>query len=358
MAAPIKFMPPKVPYHIEGDHIVSDGDIRGHVTGTMMGGIIGVSPWSTPFQVACDILGLATKDISDSPAVKAGKALESVVIDYMEDTYPDKGEFIPAEMIYDKREGDHASWTSDFEDPIFAGHVDGIVMTPEGDQYILEVKTSSNMDAWVDGVPSYYYWQVALYNHFITKQDKAYVALGVMDAAALKNPLTWVPCKDNAGLFEVPIDQKGVDTVLEVVKEWYNTYIAKGITPDYDPSNPRDVEYYQHLVNLTMEESGIQDKIEELADVRRQIDEYEAGAAVLYARKEELTKDVREYMLGHDADRIESSSGLYSAVVTESRRSKIDPILLRDAGIDPMPFTVETVSKSFTIKLNKQKEIE
>lgn len=204
------YTPPKCGFMIDGDRIRADGTHKGRISGTMMAGILGVSPWSSPFTVACDLLGLATEDISSKAVVKAGHALESVVIEYMNAVHPDIGAFVPAEEMFAQREGDHDSWAPDFEDEVFTGHVDGVVMASDGNQYILEVKTSSNMESWLNGVPEYYQWQVGLYNHFITHQDKAYVALGVMNPGALKDPSTWVPSSTNTALFELPIDQGAV----------------------------------------------------------------------------------------------------------------------------------------------------
>lgn len=348
------YEPPKVDYSIEGSHVCTDGTYRGKVTGTAMGGILGCSPWSSPFQAACYALGLASKDISDKPAVKAGKALESVVIDYMSKNYPEIGAFVPAEEIYEAREGAHDSWASDFEDEIFAGHVDGIVMTEDGTDLILEVKTSSNMSAWEDGVPEYYFWQVALYNHFITKQDHAYVALGIMDPEALKDPSTWVPSEANTALFDLQIDQEYVDRTLEEIREWYNMYIAHGITPDYDPTNPRDVELFEHLLNLTADESSVSDLIEQMAKVRVAIDEKEREIEPLTAFEDNLKTKIKDYMDCHELSELVSTGGSYRAVLTRSTRRKVDAAKLREAGIDPEPFMTTTETKSFTIKHVKE----
>ena len=131
---------PKCEYTIEDGCIRTDGSIKGKVSGTMMAGILGCSPWSTPFQVACALLGVGVEDISGKPAVRTGQILESRIIDYVGKTYPEYGLFMPADKIYEKREGDHASWVSDFDDDIFSGHVDGIVMREDGSNCILEIK--------------------------------------------------------------------------------------------------------------------------------------------------------------------------------------------------------------------------
>ena len=348
------YLPPKAGYRICGSHVETDKTYRGKVSGTLMAGILNCSPWSSPFQAACYLLGLASKDISGKPAVKAGVALEGTIIEYMGEKFPEVGIFIPAEDIYEKREGDHDSWESDFQDDIFAGHVDGIVMSEEGENYILEVKTSSNMESWAEGVPIYYFWQVALYNHFVTKQDHAYVALGIMTPESLKDPSTWVPSEDNTALINLDLPLDKIDVTLDDVRAWYNEYIVNGITPDYDPSNPKDVELFAHLVNLTETEDCMSDLIEQLADVTRAIDEKEAEMQPLTAFAEDLKMRLKDYMDCHELDEMISTKGRFRAVLTKSTRTKIDAGKLREAGIDPEPFTVRTETKSFTIKEVKE----
>lgn len=350
-----KYMPPKCDFSIVDGHIETDGSIKGKVTGTMMGGIIRLSPWSTPFQVACRLLGLAEEDISDKPAVKTGQVLESKVLGYAAERYGEKyGMFIPADEIHEKREGDHASWESDFDDEYFAGHVDGYVMNDEGVSHILEIKTSSNLDAWTEGVPSYYYWQVALYNEFITKQDHAYVVLGIVDDKIRRDPSKWVPSDSNVMMFKMSIEREGVGRILDKVREWYDKYIAKGITPDYDPTNPGDVEMFEHLVNISADGESITSQVDELHELDLQIKEAENSYKDLVDRRDELRDKLKDYMISHDMDVMTSLSGEYIAVITESSRSKIDPVKLKEAGIDPAPYTTVSVSKSFTIKKNKE----
>lgn len=349
-----KYFPPEVDFTINGLHITTDGSVRKKMTGTSMGGILGVSPWSTPFQVACNLLGLATKDIGDKPAVKTGKALEDRIIRYLDGTFSELGAFIPAEEVFEKREGDHDSWASDWEDDYFAGHVDGVVMDGNGTNYILEIKTSANMGAWEHGVPEYYQWQVYLYNRFITDQEVAYVALGIVDQEVHRDPDSWNPSEDTVALYRMPIDRSIVEDGLARAREWYDTYIAKGITPDYDPENPGDVELYTHLLNITKGKDEIAQLIEELADLRIEIAREKLKLAPLEDREEELKSRIKDYMDTNSVPKIDSPSGLYYGVLTESRRSSVDPAKLKEAGIDPEPYTVVKISKSFTIKNYKE----
>lgn len=349
------FKRPKCNYTVNSDGtITTDGSFKGKITGTQMGALMGCSPWSTPFQVACAILGLTTEDISNKPAVKAGVALESRIIDYVGANHSDIGLFIPAEDIFEAREGDHDDWASDFDDPIFGGHVDGMVMTESGDNYILEVKTSMNMDSWVDGVPEYYYWQVALYNHFLVLQDKAYVALGIVTEQDRRDPLGWKPGEDTVGLFEMDIDQEQVDKGIDLARKWYERYISKNTTPPYDPTNPKDVAMFEYLSTLTVAELDMADLVDELADVDAELAARERGLEGLKAKREELRNQIKSYMDARDMKSLESTSGAFVAKMSTQTRSKIDPVKLAEDGLDPEKYTEKTVSKTFSVKVNKE----
>lgn len=264
-----QYKPPKNPYHIEGNTVYSDGENVNKVSGTSMAGILGCSPWSTPFTVACGLLGLAREDIDNKDAVRVGKALEKKIIRYVDKIYgPEKGSFMSADEIYGAREGDHDDWSSDFEDETFSGHVDGIVTGLDGEEYILEVKTSANLDSWADGVPEYYYWQVALYNYFLTKKDKAYVALGIVNENTYRDYASWVPSTENVALFEMPIDQKQVEEVVEQVKAWYDLYIKAKKTPPADMSNPKDADMYNHLLNIGSDVAEMKAKVARLVEMK------------------------------------------------------------------------------------------
>lgn len=348
-----KYEPPQCSYSVEGPRFRTDGSVHYKVSGTMIGGIRGVSPWSSPFTVACDILGLGRLDVSDKPAVKTGKVLESKIIEYLGEAYPDMGIFIPAEGLYDAREGPHNTWKPDFDDETFTGHIDGAVMDSEGNSYILEVKTSSNLGAWMDGIPQYYYWQVALYNAFLAHQDKAYVALGIVDDETHKNPDAWVPSKSNVILMEVPIDMEEAEQVFSEVREWYHELVMTNTTPIYDSTKRFDTELYSHLVTLATDEDSMRSVIDEVSVIEKQISERMADLQQLQLQKDILRGALKDYLTSHDITELTSESGDYYAVVGKQTKRQISADLLRKDGIDPTPYIETKTTNTFTIKKKK-----
>lgn len=343
--------PPECSFTVEGSSIRSDGTILRRVSGTMIGGILGISPFSTPFSVACDIMGLGRPDVSDKPAVKTGKVLESRVVEYLNRRYPNIGTFVPAEDMFEARRGPHSQWASDWEDDTFTGHVDGAVLKDDGQAYILEVKTSAYMAAWEDGVPDYYYWQVALYNHFLTHQDKAYVALGIVDKETHDDPDSWVPSDENVVLFEVDVDQEHAAEVFADIRDhWYAERRETNLTPPYDPLNYKDVALYNHLVNVSTDEDTMRGMVDAVADIEAQISERSRDIDLLEQQKTLLRNSLKDYLSTHTLAELPSKKGGYKAVLGKQTRRRVSATLLRDAGIDPEPYMETTVTETFTIK--------
>ena len=346
----LKYYPPRCEYMVEGNHLISLGDIRTKVSGTTMATILGMSPWSTPFQAACSLLGLCRPDISDKPAVKVGVALEGRIITYLDETYKSKGTFLPAEEVYVKREGDHDSWVSDFQDDYFSGHVDGIVMTDGGEDYILEIKTTGNPESWKNGVPVNYYWQIALYNEFISKKDMAFVGLGIVNQNTYKDPESWVPNVNTVGLFEMPIDRDDVVIKMQEVREWYDKYVAKGITPDYGPTNEGDVMMFEHLKSLNSTIEEMQGLLDEYWDTESQIRSRTFQVKDMEHSRDDIKKRIKDYMDVHNLTLLISDRGVCNATLTTTTRKDYDYKQMAKDGIDIERYAITTETKTIKFK--------
>lgn len=344
------YLPPNCEFAVEGNHIVSKGDIRNKVSGTSMAAVLGLSPWSTPFQAACALLGICREDISNKPAVKVGQALESRIISYADATYSDKGTFLPAEEVYEKREGDHDSWVSDFQDDYFAGHVDGVVINSDGEDYVLEIKTTGNPEGWVESVPIQYYWQVALYNEFIGQKDMAYVVLGIVNQNTYKDHESWVPNENTVGMFEMSIDRADVQEKMQIVREWYDTYIANGVTPDYDPNNEGDVEMFEHLKALVADIDEMQELLDAYAEADAKVSEAMATVQEYEEAKENAKAKLKDYLNAKGLTSLKSKSGMVYANLGVQTRKSYDMKKMSSDGIDIEKYAKITETKTFTVK--------
>lgn len=358
-----RYKAPECSYAVNGDgSITTDGTVKRKMTGTTLGGILGCSPWSTPFQVACSLLGLAREDIGSKPAVKTGVVLESRVIAYAGLRFAAIGKFDPAEEVFAKREGDHDTWASDFDDEYFGGHVDGIVFTPEGSR-VLEVKTTGTWDKWGvndapgrNGVPEWYYWQVALYDHFVIGAGSAYMLVAKADPSTHSHPDDWSPSDDNVLLLNPLFDEAEVTATLDIAREWYDTYIANGVTPPYDPTNPGDVEMYEHLVNLTSPEELIKELVARDLELREILDTHKEEVKAVEAEKKELDARIKDYIVNSGSESL-SVNG-YVAKVSTRRDTyvDVDAFAADHPEIDLTPYRREKVTNTFTLKPKKIKE--
>lgn len=351
-----RYTDPRAPFMLRGTHVETDGSVRDKITGTMIGAILGKSPFSSPFRVACDLLGVGREDLDGKSEVEIGKYLEPILIDYCAERYSDIGAFVKAEEVFGKRSGDHSTWPSDWDDPLFAGHLDGVVVRDDGN-YVLEVKTTGNIEAWENGVPENYLLQVALYNHFMYQKDKAYVILGLVGDEDRKDITKWVSTDDNTMLFEVEMDPEAITEAMNAVTEWYADYIAKDRTPDLDQTNPRDMEFWSHLKAISSTDTEIQDNLDLLETLSADLDAKIAEIKPLKEQVEELEKKIKEYMVTSKKMELVTTTGAMRGVLTRSVRTSIDRKKLVLAGIDPEPYTVRTEVNSFSFKKTKDKTI-
>ena len=247
----------------------------GKITGTQISGLLGVNPWQTPFSTCVRMMRLFSEDISDKPAVHAGSVIESKILDYLGAVHGDD--------IFQKREGDHEAWVSDFEDEIFGGHIDGLM--PDGS--IVEIKTSSRPKDWVGGVPVYYHMQASLYAHFF-KTNNIVFGVGFTDAKTLADPDSFVPNEDNTVRINVTVMDGFEDMMAEAEKIYRNT-VLKGVTPVPDMLNPIDAEICEYLKAQLWNEDEARKEADRAGSIAKDLDAMKKMQTDLEKSKQRLS---------------------------------------------------------------------
>lgn len=358
-----KYKDPVCAFSLVGTHVETQNSrYAKKMSGSTLAGIFNISPFNTPFQQACNLMGICREDLDGKTSIEVGKALEEPIIDYLGERYPEYGLFVPAKTIFGKKEGEHDTWKSDFDDTWFSGNMDGMVFdgdmdleNPDG--YILEIKTTSNYESWANGVPEYYKVQVALYNHFLPHpKDKAFVAVCLVDDATRRDTTSWVGNDNNVFLFEMPIDEEETKKMIDRAIAWYKEYVLKGITPEYDPSNKGDADMWAHLVAITS--GDIQSDIDRLEELEAELEEKEAALKDMQDEREMLRNKIKDYMVTNKRTAINTSSGRFVATVSESQRTSIDKKRMVEDGLDIKRYTVTKVVQTFSLKPLKNEEAE
>lgn len=340
------YIAPKCKYILNDDATIStDCEKVWKITGTYMGALLGVSPYETPFTMSAKMLGLWDEDISDKPAVLTGKLLEERIIDYVSAKHPDVGQFFKAEDLFAVREGAHENWKSDFEDDDFAGHVDGII-SRDGQDYILEVKTVRDLSAWDGNIPEHYMWQVALYNHFITKQDVAYFAVGIVTNETYKDPYMWVPNKNNCVLIPVSIDQAKVAETVESLRALRKKMVESRKTLKADLENPHDVELWTHLNDILGDVENLTEVLDEYEEVQMQLESAEAELKPLRDKSDTYKARIKDIMSSCNIAKVRS------LCLSTYERESVDYLKAKADGIDLSPYIKKT--KITTLRRVKQ----
>lgn len=111
------------------------------VTASKVAGILGLSPWDSPYSTWCVMKGLIPV-ASETRHMKRGNMLENAVLDWWLDDHPEHTE--KARQV----------WTPLYD---WGGATPDLHVTgPGGALELVDAKTTSSDDGWQDGPPPYY----------------------------------------------------------------------------------------------------------------------------------------------------------------------------------------------------------
>lgn len=285
----------------------------GKITGTQMSGLLGRNPWQTPFSTCVRMMRLYNEDISDKPAIHAGVVMEPKILDYIGAVHGDD--------IFQKREGDHETWASDFQDEIFGGHIDGLM--PDGS--IVEIKTSSRPKDWDGQIPEHYHIQASLYAHFF-KTDSIIFGVAFTDRNTLSNPDAWQPNESNTIVVKTGLID-GFDSMMSDAEKIYRETVLSGYTPIPDMSNPIDAQIVKYLDAQLWDKNAAVKAINHANSVMDMIE-----MSKLY--QEDMDETKLRLSLYMDYNNLsEISEGGITVIRSEYTRSSIDTNALKKDGL-------------------------
>lgn len=307
------------------------------LTGTRFATILGLNPWSTPFEIWCEVTRTYQKPFEDTIYTIAGKTIEPKQAEYMKQTYFMSNLVTPTD-IWGK---DYFRQTyGDFfrESPVLGGMWDYLLYGKDGKPTtVLEMKTSKRVEDWKDDIPEYYALQAALYAYLLGVDEVIMVA-SFLEPKDYDAPEKFVCNGENTITRPFKVSERYPDFEKKYVKpalKWWKDYVESGISPAFDER--KDAEILKALrTNNLSPETDMAALVKEAEDLKAKLDAHAAEVAEDEKRYKVLTDMIKKAAITQfrDGDKKVSIAGsAYNWEVSRTSTTKIDKDAMKADGI-------------------------
>lgn len=305
------------------------------VTGTRFATILGLNPWSTPFEMWCAITKTYEKPFEDTIYTVAGKTIEPKQAEYMKKSYG-MDLITPAdrygEDYFNKTWGDFFP-----ENPILGGMWDYLGVDENGTvDTVLEMKTTKRIEDWQNDAPEYYALQAALYAYLLGVDNVIMVA-SFLEEKDYEDPSKFVPNIKNTITVEFKVSERYPDfeRMVAEVKSWWGEYVTGGISPVYDEKKDAEILAALRTHNLTPD-TDIDALIKEAEGLKKEVDMTAAAIADKEKRLKEISDIIKEHAMTQFRDgdkKVEIKGSTYTWTVSRSETTTIDKKALEADGL-------------------------
>ena len=306
------------------------------ITATRLATILGFNPWSTEFEMWCEITKTYQKPFEDTIYTLAGKAIEPKQIAYMRKAYAMDNLRTPTD-IYGK-DYFKKTWGDFFGDtPIFGGMWDSLLMGEDGSpEAVIEFKTTKRAEDWQNDVPEYYALQAALYAYLLDVDDVIMVA-SFLEPKDYEAPEKFQPSSENTITVEFKVSERypTFSLMLAKAEKWWKDHVESGVSPAFDEK--RDADILKVLrTNSISPDTDIKALVQEAEALKNEVD----GVYATIAEKEKRLKTVTDLIKQHalaqfrDGDKKVSITGqLYDWTVSKTEGTELDKDALKADGL-------------------------
>lgn len=307
------------------------------LTGTRFATILGLNPWSTPFEIWCEVTRTYQKPFEDTIYTIAGKTIEPKQAEYMKQTYFMSNLVTPTD-IWGK---DYFRQTfGDFfrESPVLGGMWDYLLYGKDGKPTtVLEMKTSKRVEDWKDDIPEYYALQAALYAYLLGVDEVIMVA-SFLEPKDYDAPEKFVCSGENTITRPFKVSERYPDFEKKYVKpalKWWKDYVESGISPAFDER--KDAEILKALrTNNLSPETDMAALVKEAEDLKAKLEAHAAEVAEDEKRYKVVTDMIKKAAIAQfrDGDKKVSIAGsAYNWEVSRTSTTKIDKDAMKADGI-------------------------
>lgn len=317
------------------------------LTGTRFATILGLNPWSTPFEIWCEVTRTYQKPFEDTIYTIAGKTIEPKQAEYMKQTYFMSNLVTPTD-IWGK---DYFRQTyGDFfrESPVLGGMWDYLLYGKDGKPTtVLEMKTSKRVEDWKDDIPEYYALQAALYAYLLGVDEVIMVA-SFLEPKDYDAPEKFVCSGENTITRPFKVSERYPDFEKKYVKpalKWWKDYVESGISPAFDERKDAEILKALRTNNLSPETdmAALVKEAEDLKDTMERILAHE-GIPDMEKRYKVVTDMIKKAAIAQfrDGDKKVSIAGsAYNWEVSRTSTTKIDKDAMKADGILAKYMTTE-----------------
>ena len=306
------------------------------ITATRFATILGLNPWSTAFEMWCEITKTYAKPFEDTIYTIAGKTIEPKQIEYMRKAYGMYNLKTPTDIYgpdYFKK-----TWGDFFGDtPVLGGMWDSLLVDANGKpEAVLEFKTTKRAEDWANDVPEYYALQAALYAYLLGVDDVIMVA-SFLEPTDYENPDKFVPSASNTITVEFKVSERYPDFHRKVAQAtaWWNTHVVTGISPDYDEK--KDAEILKALrTNEAPSNANIDALIAEAEGLKIELEAVYAAVADKEKRLKTVTDQIKQSLteaFTPHAIAVEHKGGRYVWSVSKTTSSELDKEAMQADGV-------------------------
>ena len=304
-------------------------------TGTRFATILGLNPWSTPFEMWCAITKTYEKPFEDTIYTIAGKTIEPKQAEYMKKSY---GMDLITPTDRYGQDYFNKTWGDFFpENPYFGGMWDYLGVDENGTvDTVLEMKTTKRIEDWQNDAPEYYALQAALYAYLLGVDNVIMVA-SFLEEKDYEDPSKFVPNIKNTITVEFKVSERYPDfeRMVAEVKSWWGEYVTGGISPVYDEKKDAEILAALRTHNLTPD-TDIDALIKEAEGLKKEVDTTTAAIADKEKRLKEISDIIKEHAMTQFRDgdkKVEIKGSTYTWTVSRSETTTIDKKALEADGL-------------------------
>lgn len=306
------------------------------LTATRFATVLGLNPWSTPFEVWCEITRTYKKPFEDTIYTIAGKTIEPKQANFMQKSYFMTNIVTPTDIYgedyFNRTYGDFFK-----EEPIFGGMWDYLLFDENKKPVtVLEMKTTKRAEDWASDVPEYYALQAALYAYLLGIDDVIMVA-SFLAEKDYKDPSKYVPSAKNTITVPFKVSERYPDFKKRIKKaeKWWKDHVESGISPAFDEKKDADI-LKELRTNTLNPETDLNTLIAEGEELKAEIDCLSAPITPLENRLKIVTDIIKQHALTQfrDGDKKVSIHGnKYEWSVSRTESTEIDKDGLKADGL-------------------------